>query len=92
MIETNSAMYIGIVVACVLDNCPSAVVHTERMGAPDGYRIRGMVKVGEGATARSVHADHEFLDAETRSVAAQYLTDSARRAGDSIGVQLARAT
>lgn len=94
MINTNSALYIGLVVACVLDNCPTANVHVERIvsAAGEGYRVRGMRKVGEGAVARSVHADHSFLDAETRAVAAAHLTHSARVAGDSIGVQLLRAT
>lgn len=95
MINTNSALYIGLVVACVLDNAPKATIHVVRVHGTrhnDGYMIRGMVKAGSGAEARSVHADHYFTDAETRAASAQHLTDSARIAGDSIGAQLARAT
>ncbi len=95
MINTNAALYIGIVTACVLECAPDASVRTERnekITMPPGYRIVGMRKVGSGSDARSVVAEHMFLDAEVRDASAQHLGDSARIAGDSIGAQLARAT
>ena len=86
MITTNSALYMGIVSACVLDRCPDATIHIER--APGGYHIDAMRKVGAGADARSFVSRHAFLDAETSAVSSQALTDAARIAGNGLGAIL----
>jgi hypothetical protein len=89
MIQKNAALYIGIVTACVLDRCPDATVHTERR--PGSYEMTCMRKVGVGTEARSVFDRHTFFEAETAAVSANALTESARVAGETIGVTLAAA-
>lgn len=89
MIQTNAALYIGIVTACVLDRCPDATVHTERR--PGSYEITCMRKVGTGETTRSVFDKHLFYEAETAAVGANALTEAARAAGETIAHSLASA-
>lgn len=93
MITANSAIYIGIFTACVLDNCPTAVVHAERIDSnvKSGYRITGMCKTGKGEGARSVASVHEFFDEETRSRSGADASAAARIAGDQMGILLAGA-
>jgi hypothetical protein len=97
MIVTNAALYIGMVTACILDNCPKAIVHVERTvstpGTPtvEGYTVTGTVKVGTGASARSFQSGHQFTIGEVANASGEFLVKSARMAGDQLGVILAQA-
>ncbi len=89
MINENSAIYIGIVTAVVLERCPTATVHTERSAG--GYEMTCMRKAGVGKDAISVFDKHNFSDAETRAVSAAALAAAARTAGETIGASLVNA-
>jgi hypothetical protein len=93
MITANSAIYIGIFTACVLDNCPTAVIHVERIASPvkPGYVIIGMRKAGEKGDAASAASKHEFYDEETRARSGADTSSAARIAGDQMGILLAGA-
>ncbi len=87
MIVTNSAIYLGMMQACVLEQCPAAVLHTARVDG--GYIVTGMVKSGTGADAKSMAQVHAFRDAETMAALTGELTAAARMAGDGMGRTLA---
>lgn len=91
MINTNSAMYVGLLTTCILDRCPGATVHVTRvLGATGGgYELTAMVKVGTGTEARSGVRVHVFRDSETATRSAGDVATAARVAGDEIGNTLA---
>lgn len=89
MIITNSALYMGLVTACILERCPDALVHIAR--TENGYEVSGTRKVGTGTAARSFLEAHRFLDSETASFETSGLTYAARLAGDGVGARLAGA-
>lgn len=93
MINTNSALYLGILQACVLERCPSATLLAKRLegNVNRGYEVTGMIKVGEGSGARSFASVHSFLDHETNAQTPRLLTEAARLAGDDMGAILASA-
>ena len=87
MIQSNSAMYLGILTACVLERCPAATVIVTRESG--GYEIRGSVKYGPGKGEGSAFQSHRFLDAETVGIREVDLRMAARISGDDKGAALA---
>lgn len=90
MIQTNAAIYLGIVTACILEGCSSALVMVTRV--PGGYEVKGSVKYGLGKGEGSCFMAHTFRDAETQVSDTSDLTNAARLAGDQIAASLRHAS
>ncbi len=89
MITANAAMYLGIVTACILEQCPDALVVTKREF--DGRRGFSYVLVATKikADGSRVGEGHSFLDDECAEH--RDFVNVARSTGEAIGRRLAAA-
>jgi hypothetical protein len=86
---TNSALYLGVVCAHILDECPDAELVTRRNGdaLPIGYTIQAMRRRSDGSR---VGQSHTWLDIECDQI--RDWIEVARGVGTGIGRNLRSAT